>query len=154
VGSEGQIINEVCDQLLDDIGRWSPELQTDIRSTLWHGVFTRAHQQVEAVLRACASALLVESDDTGPRIVSAVGGGKPVAALTIGQHVDLVRRLGGNLLSRNDRRLLDRLVQLRNDFVHGRLPREQGPAKTAEFLSLARELCQSGLVTGLTGGQS
>jgi len=151
VGSEGRTIEEVCHQLLDDINRWSPELQTGARSTLWHGVFTRAHQQVEILLRACASTMLEESGDAGPAAVAAVGGGKPVPAMTMGQHVDLVRRLGGDLLSGDDRRLLDRLVELRNDFVHGRLPREQGQAKTAEFLSLAQELCQTRLLAAIGG---
>lgn len=126
MGSEGRPIDEVCHQLLDGISRWSPELQTDIRSTLWHGVFTRAHQQVEALLRARTSTMLVESGDAGPRAVAAVGGGKPVAAMTMGQHVDLIRRLRGNRLGEDDSQLLDRLVELRNDFVHGRFPREQG----------------------------
>jgi hypothetical protein len=66
--------------------------------------------------------------------------------MTMGQHVDLVRRLGTALLSKEDRRLLDRITELRNDFVHGRLPREQGTANTLEFLSLARKLCQSRLL--------
>ena len=151
VTPEGRTIDEVCHQLLDDINRWFPELQAGIRSTLWHGVLTRAHQQVEALLKACASCMLAEAGDAGPAAVAAVAGGKPVAAMTMGQHVDLVRRLGGGLLSGDDRRLLDRLTELRNDFVHGRLPREQGQAKTVEFLSLAQELCQSRLLAVISG---
>lgn len=105
---------------------------------------------MEALLKACALTTLARTSDGGSAVVEAVSGGKPVAAMTMGQHVDLVRRLGGSLLSSDDRHLLNRLTKLRNDFVHGRLTQEEGPARTVEFLSAARQLCQSGLVARLT----
>jgi hypothetical protein len=74
---------------------------------------------------------------------------KPLAAMTMGEHVGLVRMLSDNRLGRGDRRRLDRLNGLRRDFVHGRLPREEGPAKTLEFLSLAEEFCRSRFIDGL-----
>ena len=124
------------------------------RSTLWHGVFAKAHQRVEVLLKACASTIMARSGDEGLTAAAAVGGGKPVAAMTMGQHVDLIRRLGRSLLSRDDGRLLNRLTELRNDFVHGRLPREQGPTQTVEFLSLAGELCRSRLLAAISGAAS
>jgi len=154
VRPDGRTIEEVCHRLLDDINRWSPEVQAGIRSTLWHGVFTKAHQQVEVLLKACASTMVAEAGDAGAAAVAVVGGGKPIAAMTMGQHVDLVRRLGSDLFGGEDRRLLDRLTELRNDFVHGRLPREHGPTRTVEFLSLAQELCRSRLVAAMSGAAS
>lgn len=147
--SEGGTVDETCEQLLDDINRWRPELQAGIRSTLWHGIFARALQEVEALVRTCASTMLTDAGEEGQAAVRAVGGGKPLAAMTMGEHVGLVRKLGDNRLGRGDRQRLDRLNGLRRDFVHGRLPREEGPAKTLEFLSLAEEFCRSRFIVGL-----
>jgi hypothetical protein len=152
--SRDEMFKEVSKQLLDDIERWSSELQAGMRSTLWYGVFTKAQQQVGVLLKGCASTFVWEAGDAGLDAVAALGRGKPLERMTMGDNVKLIKKLRPDLLSPADRRLLDRMTGLRNEFEHETLSREQGPAMTAEFLRLAQGLCRSRLLAAVAATAS
>jgi hypothetical protein len=131
-----------CRELLEDIRRWLPEVRAGVRSTLWHGVLAKAQAKVDALLASRVLSLLAESGEAGTSALAAAGQGKPVDALTMGQRVDLVRRLDMETW-REIRPILDRLTKLRNAFVHGKVVAAEGQTVTDEFLMLAKQLCES-----------
>lgn len=137
-------------QLSDDIGRWLPELEHNMRSTLWHGVFLKAAQDFESLTEACLQRALSLAGDGAKAAIEEVGGTKPVEAFTVGQQVKVLFILDRQeaiaderLLTKAQRKRIEELVRLRNEFIHGRLPFEEGPKTTKRFLQLAREHCES-----------
>jgi hypothetical protein len=132
--------------------RWEEEIDSGgIRSTLCFGVFAKLAHLVEQVITACALVLLEEAGDAGRAAVAAAARGKPIAAMTLGQQVDLIRRLAPNRLRKQDLQLLQRLTVLRNKYAHGRIPENQ-VASTREFMTSADRLCHSHLVESLISG--
>jgi hypothetical protein len=111
-------------------------------------VFGKAASEVEDVIETCARILMSEAPDSGEQAVLDAGGGKPSSGLTLGEHINVIRKLSGRRIRKQENRLLERIVVLRNDFVHGRLAHD-AMETTQEFLSAARQLCSCRLIDSL-----
>jgi hypothetical protein len=147
----------VKSQLLADLGRWETELARHglTRPTLWAGVYAKAFRSFE-ILVACATAhWTAVAGQPGQAVAAEVARGKSADRLTVGQRVEILRRLNALGLiddddyvrRRADLDLLDRLVKKRNDFAHGRLGYEGRDVASVQALFIdLRALCDSPIV--------
>ena len=152
-------LEHLCRQLLSDIERWLPEVDPEVRSTLWHGVFTKAAKQADRLYQLCVEVALQLAGAAGPKTLAAVTKGKPPERLTMGERMDVLKSLdrqrvilgGKRIISKTDQQLLEDLTALRNHFTHGAFPSCEGPENTQRFLELARQLCGTQLLQYLVG---
>ncbi len=152
-------LEDLCRQLLADIERWLPEVDPEVRSTLWHGVFTKAAKQADRLYQLCAEVALDRAGPAGSETLAAVTKGKPPERLTMGERMDVLKSLdrqrvilgGERIISKTDQQLLEDLTALRNRFTHGAFPSSEGPENAQRFLELTRQLCGTELVQYLVG---
>ena len=145
--------------LLVAVERWTPELQREVRSTLWHGVLTKAANQTDRMLELTVMIAVARAGESGAAILQRIASGKTPDRLTMGQRLDALKSLdrqrlitpGARVLGKADRDLLEDLTGLRNDFLHGRLPSGQGSVETLRFLEYARQLCTGNFIRRLVG---
>lgn len=140
-------------RLLDETDRWTSELDDwrGSRATLWYGIFDKACKRLEELVVEVTDRWVKASGAGGLEIVHKVGQGKPFNRLTLGQLLDVLRRLVKKRLvakdvtqSQVDR--LERLVSLRNAFEHRRLDYDEGAIEvTIRFLHDLQALCVSPL---------
>lgn len=122
-------ISVVMAELLVDLKRWEEELARFSlrRVTLWAGVYAKAFRAFEFLMKAATGYWISAAGESGLDVVRDVSRGKPVDRLTVGQQLEVLRRLSTqSALSaqnrtswRTDLDVLARLVKRRNEFAHG-----------------------------------
>jgi len=150
----------VTAQLLVDLKRWEEELArfSLTRVTLWAGVYAKAFKAFEFLMKAATGYWISAAGGSGQDVVRDVSR-KPVDRLTVGQQLEILRRLSmqSTLFAQNctswrgDLDVLARLVKRRNEFAHGRLSYDDRDAEAVRALFAdLRTLCKSPIVTDVT----
>lgn len=63
-------LQQVRRELLADVERWLPEINPDLRSTLWHGVLAKAAKQTDRMYQLCVDVAVHLAGASGPETVS------------------------------------------------------------------------------------
>jgi len=131
-------------QLLSDLDRWEAELTKYplTRVTLWAGVYAKAFRAFEFLMRASTSYWINAAGELGYGIASEVGCRKSVDRLTVGQLLDVLRRLNEHHPGTTQDRIswagnleaIGRIVERRNNFAHGRLSYDNRNVEAARML--------------------
>jgi hypothetical protein len=122
-------INVLCEHRGDG-HRWEAELAMYSLTplTLWAGVYAKAFRSFEVLVASATAHWVSAAQQPGHAVAAEMARGKSLDRLTVGQRVEILRRLCTLGLIANqdharwqaDMDLLGRLVKKRNDFAHGR----------------------------------
>jgi hypothetical protein len=148
-----------CSRLVEAINRWQEGIATgaiQIPGTMPSGIVHKTAASLEEIVAACVKVFLVLLDETDREKLGRQGRfGFGGSVRTLKQMIPLLEQkspIAQKLVDAKTTELLDRLVSMRNDFMHRTLEEDDKKAVLA-FIGAAKELCDSELIRVALGVQ-
>jgi hypothetical protein len=149
-------LSKLSQEMTRDTDRWIEELRLHgIRPTLGHGMMIQCSRYAERLMRHCAIVLLYAGGDEGRALLATVRKGVPIEKLTMGELIRLLKRLVPALKGKAlpddfaDEKawpIFDRVLEMRNAFVHPKEDVHEDAALWLAYLEAAKELSSTRLV--------